>query len=339
MRRSPADQPGRRQSDRTGRSFRLPGKALQGIRLHLRKLRGYREGNSLATNERQLEGKYRQGLLRNSALHEVFRGLHGTGAGAGTGQGIEGDGTAFDEFLSDLKVKSKDVEGPAHSSEITPWMKRSGFWDYLIGFDLETIQGAMLLPKEYKSRRTGSEESELEGQLEIICESVDRLLRRGVDFASNSNGSNVQSLLPRLARLTILAWSRRKAEVGSAASGDVDEQMFADILTKTCKRWLANDTEGPLYTMAAGRSQGMPAEITWSEDSSTVTYQCSRLKLEDLQKLARSQYDIAEGILRTKLLLSVEIPPFQTLELFDNWGSRKIGYSFLDSKESGEPRG
>ncbi|KAF3267254.1 hypothetical protein TWF970_002439, partial [Orbilia oligospora] len=436
-----------------------------------------------------------QTFFRKKNHTNYFEVYAGTGAGNDVGQVIETDPTAFDRFLSDLKVRSKDVEGLVHSSEITPWMKRSGFWDHMIGFDLKTIQEAMLLPKDYKLRGTGSEGSELEGQLGIICGGVDRVLRRGVAFASNSNGSNVQSLLPRLARvlntfrsdqanvepfgrlqesatlkkyistwqrlvcyffrassiereddgrqlftvtdeqtaardrvfralsgnpstgefdtdddeiyrelddsiaemcmsfvahlilsnvfesvmlsfcaalcigrtgesgmlepamfsslqsqiiycaqLTILVWSRRKAEVGSAAPGDVDEQMFADILTKNCKRWLVNDTEGPLgeilsqrlYTMAAGRSQGMPAEITWSEDGSTVTYQSSRLRLEDLRKFARSQYDIAEEILRKELLFSAETPSFETPELFDNWGSRKIGYSFLDSKESGE---
>ncbi|KAF3268004.1 hypothetical protein TWF970_001624 [Orbilia oligospora] len=85
-----------------------------------------------------------------------------TGAGNDVGQVIETDLTTFDRFLSDLKVKSKDIKGLVHNSEITPWMKKSGFWDHMIGFDLKTIQEVMLLPKDYKLRGTGSEGSELE---------------------------------------------------------------------------------------------------------------------------------------------------------------------------------
>ncbi|KAK6502476.1 hypothetical protein TWF506_003058 [Arthrobotrys conoides] len=61
------------------------------------------------------------------------------------GRAIDTEETAFDRFLSDLKIRSKDIEGVVHSSEITPWMKRSGFWDHLIGFELETVHKATSL--------------------------------------------------------------------------------------------------------------------------------------------------------------------------------------------------
>ena len=57
------------------------------------------------------------------------------------------DFTAFEEFWKQLNAPAETLPGTSHATEITPWMKRSGYWEHLVGLPMKEVRAAIAMPR------------------------------------------------------------------------------------------------------------------------------------------------------------------------------------------------
>jgi len=84
----------------------------------------------------------------------------------------------FNQLLKAQELASESVQQPLHITEETPWTRRSGYREHLLGYPLDDLREAISLPK-------GKEE---EPALFAICESLEGLLRQAHVAAGNERG-------------------------------------------------------------------------------------------------------------------------------------------------------
>jgi hypothetical protein len=75
------------------------------------------------------------------------------------------------------------VEPTEHVSELTPWLRATGYASHLEGLTLEDIPAACELPP-----------LEGEPQLAALCASVDRLLRKAIAVLQGDEGQEERQL-------------------------------------------------------------------------------------------------------------------------------------------------
>lgn len=85
----------------------------------------------------------------------------------------------FKDAQTKLSERYKFIGDPAHKSELTPWLRATGFHVHLAEFELETLPDSYALPKE-----------EDDPQLWAILESVARILRKAMQVLGDDRYSD-----------------------------------------------------------------------------------------------------------------------------------------------------
>lgn len=128
-----------------------------------------------------------------------------------------------------------------------------------------------------------------------------------------------------------------------SAQAAVPPTDMGTTLPPLCRRWLVNDTRGPvgvlndwrLFAMQVGATTVPEGLVVWDDDGRSMTYGAVRYGLEDLCTEMRSCWHIARQIFTQDLCLGVaDVLTYTIVTLQDNWSNMFPGYSFVQDSRN-----